>query len=114
LIFVSGHWENHRHQDIEDLHIRRQQVNENEAERQVYEHLYHVNLFSSLYPSSSGETSSSTSNILSWSSSDISKEKELLASPAKKGETGWGAHGVDKWWEGQWQHTKPAHSGKGL
>ncbi|WVW83878.1 hypothetical protein I302_105900 [Kwoniella bestiolae CBS 10118] len=104
--FCSNGWhmENSRHTHLSDLLAYRKALNarqSNEREKQNAAQLYYIE---QRFPSSSSSSSASIS-----SHSDLS----LLmtpppTSPAARStrslseERGWGAHGVDAWWRGNW------------
>ncbi|ORX36719.1 hypothetical protein BD324DRAFT_608786 [Kockovaella imperatae] len=123
--YCSSGWhnENRRYSHVEDLKAARrarESMLAKERESELAERVsYFSTHFSSALESSSSQSSTCSSSRTgpSSSSSPISKSESLVPESDKDGsargthrqrstslehERGWGAHGIDKWWVGDW------------
>ncbi|OCF60577.1 hypothetical protein L486_00212 [Kwoniella mangroviensis CBS 10435] len=102
------HMENSRHTHLSDLLALRKALNQRrstEREKQNAAQLYYIE---QRFPSSSSSSSSSTSTSDTPSSTSLSLLRTPTTPPSARSmrdlseERGWGSHGVDAWWRGNW------------
>ncbi|WVQ99372.1 hypothetical protein IAU59_006505 [Kwoniella sp. CBS 9459] len=115
---TGWHMENARHSHLSDLLAVRRAHEEMASDDRRHLHAAQLYFIEQHFPSSASSTSSSSA-----SSSSPNTGGSTLFSPVSGGggsprsdarrrgiggseERGWGAHGVDKWWVGQWGREK--------
>ncbi len=104
--------ENGRYSYLEDALANRRGIDRLEAERREEEHIDHIDFFTANFSAAtatnSTATTASTTTALSQENSRLRASSE---EPRRKEERGWGSHGVDAWWVGDWgKHKRRSRS----